>query len=338
MSKYAFASVNMRRRNEATHALLNVNDTDDILFIQELWFGRIGTKRLDTEAQGKQVMGGAANPRWTLYYPHFPPSKRAKVMTYIRIHDRDHPFRKNKCRGIVRNDLCTHPSILITDITIRQFYWRMINFYNDVDNPSCLRSLLELDLDSTIPTLLVGDFNLHSRTWSPSGWTPSHYADRVEEWLATQTFELLSAPGVPTHRGEGRARDSTLDLVWTNYAASLQHLFHGTHIDWEGSMGSDHALIRTIATTPNKARTNRIDCQIRYDTNISREDWERWGEIVNQLTPSPRTPLQSPQDIDEAVNAIYKAFNSACDQTMDHKGAAPGFRVRWWNDECGEAS
>ena len=61
MSNYAFASVNLRRRNEATHALLNENDTDDVLFIQEPWFGRIGTKRSDTEAQGKQVMGGAAN-------------------------------------------------------------------------------------------------------------------------------------------------------------------------------------------------------------------------------------------------------------------------------------
>ena len=338
MSNYAFASVNMRRRNEATHALLNENDMDDILFIQEPWFGRIGTKRSDTEAQGKQVMGGAANPRWTLHYPHFPSSKRAKVMTYIRIHDRDHPFRKNKCRGIVRNDLCAHPSILITDITIGQFYWRTRNFYNDVDDPSCLRSLLELDLDSTIPTLLVGDFNLHSRTWSPPGWTPSHHADRVEEWLATQTFELLSAPGVPTHRGEGGARDSTLDLVWTNYAASLQNTFQGALIDWGGSLGSDHALIRTIATTPHKARANKVDRQVRYDMNISREDWERWGDIVNQLTPSPYISLQSPTDIDRAVDAIYTAFNSACEQTMDRKGAAPGFRARWWNDECGEAS
>ena len=259
-------------------------------------------------------------------------------MTYIRIHDRDHPFHKNKCRGIVRNDLCVHPSILITDITIGQFYWCTINVYNDVDDPSCLRSLLELDLDSTIPTLLVGDFNLHSQTWSPSGWTPSHNADRVEEWLATQTLELLSAPGIPTHRGEGGACNSTLDLVWTNYAASLQHIFHGAFIDWGGSMGSDHALIRTIASTPNKARTNRADHQIRYDTNISQEDWECWGEIINQLAPSPRISLRSPSEINKVVDALYTAFNSACEQTMDRKGAAPGFRTHWWNDECGEAS
>ena len=103
-------------------------------------------------------------------------------------------------------------------------------------------------------------------------------------------------------------------------------------------MGSDHALIHTIATTPNKARTNRVNHQIWYNMNISREEWERWGDIVNQLTPSPHSPLQSTADIDRAVDNIYTAFNSTCEQTMDRKGAAPGFRARWWNDECGEAS
>ena len=48
---------------------------------------------------------------------------------------------------------------------------------------------------------------------------------QIKEWLATKTFELLSALGIPTHQGEGSAHDSTLDLVWTNYVASLQHTF-----------------------------------------------------------------------------------------------------------------
>jgi hypothetical protein len=112
-------------------------------------------------------------------------------------------------------------------------YWRTINFYNDVDDPTALTTLLSLDLDPTIPTLLTGDFNLHSRSWSPPDWAHSHAADRVEEWLATQTFTLLSAPGVPTHRGENGGRDSTLDLVWHNLVLHFaKRCPTWTHVMW----------------------------------------------------------------------------------------------------------
>jgi hypothetical protein len=45
MRNYNFASINMRRRNAPMHALLNSNQTDDILFIQEPWFNRIGSRQ-----------------------------------------------------------------------------------------------------------------------------------------------------------------------------------------------------------------------------------------------------------------------------------------------------
>lgn len=120
-------------------------------------------------------------------------------MTYVCIHNRSHPFCLNKCHGTAQLDLCAHPSILIMDITIGLVYWRTINFYHDIDDPSSLTTLLSLDLDPTIPTLLVGDFNTHSTSWSPLGWTKSHWADRVEEYMATQMYTLLSVPWIPTH-------------------------------------------------------------------------------------------------------------------------------------------
>ena len=63
------------------------------------------------------------------------------------------------------------------DITVGTFYWHTINFDNDMDDPSSLHALMDLDLDSMKPTLLVGDFNLHSHSWSPTDWAPSHKAD-----------------------------------------------------------------------------------------------------------------------------------------------------------------
>ena len=91
MSKFSFASVNMQRRNAEMHALLNGNTEDDVLF------GRIGTVHDDVLHSGKSVLGGAANAQWTLHYPCF--TNRVKVMTYVHIHDRSHPFHLNKCRG-----------------------------------------------------------------------------------------------------------------------------------------------------------------------------------------------------------------------------------------------
>lgn len=69
-----------------------------------------------------------------------------------------------------RLDLAHHPCLQVIDIQLGGEEWRVINFYNDVDDPSAFRALKELDLDATIPTLLVGDFNFHSRLWLPRGW------------------------------------------------------------------------------------------------------------------------------------------------------------------------
>ncbi|KAN0139671.1 Endonuclease/exonuclease/phosphatase, partial [Lactarius tabidus] len=310
MRKFNIASVNMRRRNAAMHALLNSNKTDDILFIQEPWFNRIGIARSDAHREGVDVLGGAANPSWNLSYPSFTSEQRAKVMTYTRIHDRDHPFKKNFCRTNTRNDLAAHPCIIISDIIVGHVKWRAINFYNDTADASALATLLSLDLDSTIPTILVGDFNIHSPSWSAADWSQSSSAPKLEEWLATQTFTMLTQPTVPTRRGENGARDSTIDLIWVNFAVSIQNSFQGTQIDWEGSLGSDHALIRTVASTPMHIQRNREDRTNRFNTDISPKEWEEWGHIFSQTVPVEVKPT-STQHIDQLIDAIYLAYNTA---------------------------
>jgi hypothetical protein len=325
------------------HALLNNNGEDDLLCVQEPWFNPVGTARCDNKIQGKDVLEGAANPRWRLTYPSITNSQRAKVMTYIRLHDRVAKFKPSFCQMIVRNDLASHPCLLITDIRTGTYYWRVINFYNDVADPSALDALVGLDLDATIPTLLVGDFNLHSPSWSPTGWDTSRGAHRLEEWAATQTLELLSKPRIPTRMGEGGGRNSTLDLAWCNMAALIQGTFVGAEVDFGGSQGSDHALIRTIASTPvaiyrvpadtvaiYRVPADRTD---RFDIDIDAEAWEEWDRILRFELPPLTRPL-TPVDVDTFVNNIYLAFNAACRATMKTVGAAPGFNSRWWNEDC----
>jgi hypothetical protein len=69
MYKYNLLAANMRRMNATMHALLNQNMNDDLLFIQEPWFGTIGNTRTDTQRTGTETLGGAAHPTWNLVYP-----------------------------------------------------------------------------------------------------------------------------------------------------------------------------------------------------------------------------------------------------------------------------
>jgi hypothetical protein len=50
--------------------------------------------------------------------------------------------------------------------------------------------------------------------------------------------------------GEGGARNSTIDLTWSNMATLMQGTFFGAQVDFGGSVGSDHALIQVVASTP----------------------------------------------------------------------------------------
>ena len=78
---------------------------------------------------------------------------------------------------------------------------RVVNFYHDIADESSLATLTTLDLDSTVPTLLCGDFNLHSPSWSPEGWDRSPKASLFEQWAVGQTIELQTSRGTITHQG-----------------------------------------------------------------------------------------------------------------------------------------
>jgi hypothetical protein len=238
---------------------------------------------------------------------------------------------------IVRNNLVSHPCLLISDFRVGTYYWRVLNFYNDVADPSALNALLGLDLDATIPTLIIRDFNLHSTSWSPTGWATSRGAHGLEEWMAMQTFELLNKPRIPTCMGEGGARNSTIDLTWCNMAALIQGTFFGAQVDFRGLVGSDHTLIWVVASTPAHVTRAPEDRTNWFVTDIDAEAWEEWEHILRfELTPL--LPILSSLDIDTRVDAIYLAFNEACKATMKSVGSAPGFNLRWWNDECKAAA
>ena len=332
----------MRRRNNGTHTLLNANDSDDILLIQEPWFGEIGVERNDLLAQGASVLGGAANPSWNLHYPYYTDTQRAKVMTYVRIHDRSHIFKPNYFRATARRDLCAHPCILISDILINQRRWRFINFYNDVDDHTTITTLLKLTIDPTIPTLVAGDFNAYSPTWSPNpdctqpSSTSICTGRSIEHWATANLLFLSSPPGIHTCQGEHNQHNSVLDLVWLNGAALQDDHFGNVKVNWSDNFGSDHALLCIPCTLNQKIPRYKEDASTGfYTSGLDSDAWEEWTRLLKDQLPRSDN-LTNPHTIDEATISLHQAFDMACTATMKRRGKTPGRKARWWNTECSD--
>jgi hypothetical protein len=160
-------SVNMRKRNAVTHALLNSISNTDLILIQEPWYGRIGTTREDNSREGADVLGGVAAPGWDIIYPGLSKGNPPKVMAYAR-KQTQHKARTTHFTVVPRLDVCSHPTVQVLDLIFDKEQWRVINFYHhDVKNSLSLDTLIDLDIDAIIPTLIIGDFNAHSEEWSP---------------------------------------------------------------------------------------------------------------------------------------------------------------------------
>jgi hypothetical protein len=310
-------SVNMRRRNAMTHALLHSSPADQIILVQEPWFDRIGTARKDTARDGVDVLGGVASPGWEVHYPAVPEGGQAKVMAYTRKRSWEYTNSPSLFATTTRRDLCAHPCIMIVDISFDDRTWRIVNFYNDVRDQSALDTLLALDLDPIIPTLVVGDFNTHSRSWSPPGNTPSLWAGRLEEWVIGNLLVLANEPGVITRRGAEHERDSTIDLTWYNDAAIGNATFGNWSLDWAGSLGSDHALTRvqgSLLQTPGPPAPDTQDLGYVIDEEKVGE-WSRHFKDV--LGPPPLLPNHpTTGEVEELAEHVHNALQRATEATM----------------------
>ena len=327
----------MRRRNAAMHALLNTNASDFLLAVQEPWFDKIGVNRKDDKREGVDISGGAKHPNWDIHYPYITNKQRAKVITYTRRFENTRGGKRTPVKVIVRNDLVRHPTILITDLHVGPQTLRVINFYHDVADDSSLETLTAIDLDSTIPTLLCGDFNLHSPSWSQEGWDRSPRASQFEQWAAGQTFELQTPRGTITRHGKEGERSSTLDLTWFNLAASVQYSLAMPEVDWAASIGSDHAGIRTVWSLQRQTPTTPTNATYAFKHDMSAEDQKTWQKRIETLLYPLGGDLSTPTLIDEAANKLQTAVEKACTELMKRK-KPPGPRPQpWWNDSCTKA-
>ena len=323
----------MRKHNTVTHALLNSTNDTDLILIQEPWFNQIGTARKDDAREGVDVLGGVAAPTWDILYPGLGKDKPPKTMAYARKQTQGTAHHT----VVPRLDICPHPTVQVLDLIFDNEEWRVINFYHDVRDNSSLDALLSLDIDAIIPTLIIGDFNAHSQAWSPPDVPRSRGATRIEEWAATNLLTLANTPGEITRKGANHERDSVIDLAWYNEAAISASTFSGLTVDWEGSLGSDHAMLHISGSTrePPPQRDQEADLGFLIDPEKS----EEWTKVFKERSCAPSfqaTPTEA--EIEEEAATLTTDIHKTNEEVFRKRRPYHPKASRWWNAACAVAA
>ena len=248
-------SVNINRQSALTHALLQTS-TADILIIQEPWIGTVQIGRSDSDPAGLKVPGTTNNNMWDCHLPSFTNASDVRVAAYVKTDF----ARTFAITNLVSHPLST-PESMILDFCFGEEILRIVNIYYRTYNNSDGHNLLHLltsSLDPLIPTLFMGDLNMHSHIWSFPYATISPWAAELVNWFDNQGFELLNPPCEATWRSrQDGVRDSVLDLALINKAAAISGQISPLTISFSDSITSDHAALslfwypaEAIAITP----------------------------------------------------------------------------------------
>ena len=329
-------SINMRKRNAASHTLLNSNNKAHFIFIQEPWFDRIGTARKDNARQGIDVLGGVAAPAWEALHPGLANGQRPKVMTYVRIPSPRTPNTPH-FTAVPQLDLGQHPTLQVIDIVFDNEKWRVVNFYHDIRDATSLQALLDLDLDALTPTLVLGDFNTHSQSWSLPGTPRSSWATCIEEWAAMNLLMLANTPGEITRKGAEHERDSVIDLVWYNEAAIQATTFSELKVDWKGNLGSDHAMLHITSHTQSAANLDIREDNLGFLMDPDKkEEWIRAYKERDSLHVYSPTP--TPDEVERAAAALTADIQQTSEEIFRKRCPAHPRASPWWNAACAIAT
>jgi len=85
----------------------------------------------------------------------------------------------------------------------------------------------------------------------------------------------------------------SIDLAWYNEAAILSNTFTELQIDWEGSLGSDHAMLAIAGHPREEAALSKHECDLGFV--IDPDKSEEW--IRTFKAKSVPHPFQTPPDL-----------------------------------------
>jgi ribonuclease HI len=327
--------LNAARSNTRMHGILNDNDYNefDIILFQEPWYGRIGLDRSSTSTAGEPIYGSIANPAWDGFIPSSAsPNNPARVATYVR--------KSSRFVARPRPDIVESSDVLSVSLQWENTSIIIINVYNPGPGrkATAVHSLTEVALDPSLPTAVVGDFNLHHAAWSLNdrhGWGPScAAADKLIEWLASNALTLENDTQIPTRIGRTNQQDSILDLTFWNHAATENDLFSDWDCRPDLALRSDHNAITWSIHVEGEDNHNLTrEPDTRYHIDASRQsEWRQ--EYLDAIKDNPTITFTSPVEVIAATEAIMKACDQATAATMPMRTAHSPDKAQWWNDDC----
>ena len=163
------------------------------------------------------------------------------------------------------------------------------------------------------------------------------WAGRLEEWAARNLLTLANNPGEITKKGAEHERDLAIDLVWYNEAAIQAVTFTGLAIDWEGSLGSDHAMLHVTGQTQEESQSHNLETNLGFIVDPERsEDWTRAFKVKSSAYHFQANPTK--EEIEKEAETYMMNIHRTNEEVFKrhrppHPKASP-----WWNAACSIAT
>ena len=246
--------------HELAHNIIMTKQKFDIILVQEPWWN----SNITTSFQGWQVILPT-----TIKENNCP-----RVVTYYKLQ-----------AGIeitLRTDISSDLDFMVLDIKhegSRHPPTCIINLYNQT-KPGEIPSLnfttdrlANINLHPGMPTVIMGDWNLHHSNWNSSiekELTPPK-TQEVVDWLDGQGFSLCSERDIYTRSGSGTQCDTIIDLTFVNVPAVGQGVVHDHSVNPDLTLLSDHYALTFTLRDPREAVDNIAKAKYNWKEAIEED-------------------------------------------------------------------
>jgi len=140
-----------------------------------------------------------------------------------------------------------------------------------------------------------------------------------------------------TRCGTEHECDSVINLAWYNEAAICRTTFSDLRVDWEGSLGSDHAMLHVTGqpTGPTPFSNSTDPTSFLLDPE-QKPIWIQEFKGINANQSFSTNP--SAEEVERAATDLTSDIQSASEASF-HKRHLPHHRASlWWNAACALAA